>query len=130
MSNAACMAPTVSALAMAHGQLELALDLVLGPADPRRPRPKAGSRTSSKVTTENRRVRSTVCIGRHRDAGACPAGTSTWVSPVRVATGDQEMVGPAADSTGRFTPLSTTSSPSVRISKATLAESARSGAAR
>ena len=100
----------------------------------RRPSPtspttrSSGTRTSSNVTTENRRVRSTECMG-DIDTPAVPAGTSTWVSPDPVRPVTSRWSARAADSTGRLTPLSTTSSPSTRMSSET-GRARRSAAAR
>ena len=84
-----------------------------------RARPAPARRRS--VTTENRRVRSTVCIGVDREPGAS-VGTSTWVSPSPVRPVTSRWLAASADSTGRLTPLSTRSSPSTRTSSSTRAE--------
>ena len=99
--------------------LELALDLGARPRPPSPTTAVAGTRTSSNVTRSKRRVTSTVRMGSIVSPGAS-AGTSTCVSPAPVRPVTSRWRAWAADSTGRLTPSSTTSSPSARTSRATV----------
>ena len=108
------------------GELQLMLDAGRGAADHADDR---GRRHPDVVEGDDakRRVRSTVCIGAIVMPAASP-GTSTWVRPPSRAAGDEEVVGSAADSTGRFTPSSTTSSPSCARRGRCVRQARRSGA--
>ena len=113
MSNAACMAPTDSAVARTTASWNWCS--TWGPASATDPTTwETGTRTSRIVTCEKRRVRSTVERGSTDTPGA-PAGTRTWDSPSPVRPVTSRWVDWPADSTGRLTPSSTTSSPTTAI---------------
>ena len=119
ISKAVCIAPTDSALLMARARSSCRSTCSpAAPTSPTRP-PSSGTRTSSKETTEKRRVRSTDCMGA-MDTPAVPAGTSTCVSPAPVRPVTSRWSALAPDSTGRLTPFRTTSSPSTRASRVTV----------
>ncbi len=99
MSKPACMAPTDSALREHDGRAAAGARPARRPRRPRRPRRVAGSRTSSKVTTEKRRVRSSVRSGVIDTPGAS-RGTSTWVSPSPVRPVTSRCSAWSAASTG------------------------------
>ena len=73
---------------------------------------------SSNVTRSKRRVVSSDCIDFTETPGV-PWGTSTWVSPDPVRPVTRRYRAQEADSTGRLTPVSTSSSPSRRMSNET-----------
>ncbi len=87
MSIALSIAPTISAHCMHVGQEELAFDLCGGSADFANDARGWDCCVPSKLTDENRRVRSTECIGVTVTPGAS-VGTRNWVSPspVRAVT--------------------------------------------
>ena len=97
------MAPTASAQTRATA-CSICLS-TCSPATPTSPTTaEVGTRTSSKVTTEKRRVRSTVCMGddgqtrgtgRHEHLGASGTG----------AAGDQQMIGPCSRLDRSFDPV-------------------------
>ena len=109
------MVPTDSALRMARAMASCLS--ICAPASPTSPTTAdEGIRTSSNLMTENRRVMSRVCMGV-TDTPAVPAGTRTWVRPAPVRPDTRRWSARPPDSTGRLMPLTTTWSPSTRISK-------------
>ena len=90
MSNPDCMAPTDSALRMTRNTWNWrSTSAEASPAAPTTA--SAGTRTSSNVTTEKRRVRSTVCMRRHRDARRRRGHQHLRGPAVAVAAGDEQM---------------------------------------
>ena len=79
----------------------------------------AGTRTPSKRTALNRRVRSTDSSGVTVTPGV-PAGTRTWVRPCADRPETRKCDARSADSTGRLMPSTTTSPPADRTSRPTV----------